>query len=207
MENCCGGIFQIVQNMKYEINKQRAFSWSQIASWEYDPEQWFERYVIGKKQEESSAMAFGKLIGEQYPYEPTFVREYKIQSRLGDIRLIGYIDAFDLKNQKLIELKTGRNWDLKKAQNHGQLDLYCAMLFAQHKIHPADLDIKLVWLATEEDGDFSTKFIKDMKPVIFPIKKSMVDVLNMLARVKRTYAQMLQYVDKYNLQHSDDMLL
>lgn len=197
--------------MLYKIDKKRPLSWSAISSFEYDPDIWFERYILGKKDEGSSAMKFGKMIGEKLASDPTFMPEvprlplyeHKLQSRLGDIPLIGYIDAFDLKNQKMLEFKTGKNWDRKKAETHGQIDLYCAMIFAQHKIHPGELDIKLVWLQTEETGDFSTQFIKDMKPVIFPIKKTMVDVLNMLARVKKTYALMLQYVDKYNLQHSE----
>jgi hypothetical protein len=52
-------------------------------------------------------------------------------------------------------------------------------------------------MATEETGDFSTQFVKGMKPVIFPIKKTMLDVLNMLARVKRVKAQMESYAQSH----------
>lgn len=191
--------------MKYELDKKRALSWSAISSFEYDPEQWFDKYVLGKKQEETSAMLFGKQIGERLASDPTFmpevprlpVYEYKLTARIGDIPLIGYIDAFDKDIPALLEFKTGKKWDRKKAESHGQIDLYCAMLWAMHKIHPGDLDIKLVWMETEQGGDFSTQFVKGMKPVIFPLKKSMVDVLNMLVRVKKVYAQMLVYTDTH----------
>lgn len=175
------------------MDKSRALSWSQISTFEFSKETWYERYVLGKKQESTGAMDFGRKIGEEYPYEPSFKREYKVESMLGPIKLLGFIDAFDLENKKVIELKTGKSWTKKKAESHGQIDLYCAMLFVMHKIHPADLDIKLIWLQTEEDGDFSIKFVKGMKPVIFPLKKSMIDVLNILARVKRVYKEMEEY--------------
>ena len=192
-----GGI-PAINVIHINMKKDRPMSWSQISSFEYDPEQWYQVYVLGEKGEPSGAMKFGKKIGDKYLYEKTFQREYKITGKIGNIPLIGFIDAFDLENKKLIELKTGRNWDLKKAQTHGQIDLYCAMLWTMHKIHPAELDIKLIWLATEETGDFSTQFVKDMKPVIFPIKKTMLDVLNMLARVKRVKAQMESYKQSHS---------
>lgn len=183
--------------MKYQIDKSRAISWSQISSWEYDREKWFSKYILNQKDDGSSALLFGKEIGDAYEYGPTFQREYKIESKLGDIRLIGYIDAFDLKNKKLIELKTGKKWDKKKAESHGQIDLYCAMLYAMHKIRPEELDINIIWLATQEMPDFSTQFVNDMKPVIFPIKKTMLDVVNMLSRVKRVVEEMEKYIKKY----------
>ncbi len=172
----------------------KPLSWSQISCFEYSPQEWYSRYILREKQEESRAMKFGKDIGEKYPYESTFKTEYKLTAMLGDIALVGYIDAFDLENKKLIELKTGKKWDKKKAQSHGQIDLYCAMLYIMHKIQPEELDICLIWLATEETGDFSTQFVKDMKPVIFPIKKTMLDIVNMLARVKRVKSEMDTYI-------------
>jgi hypothetical protein len=147
-------------------------------------------------------MEFGKKIGEQLASDPEFMPEvprlplyeYKLEAKLGNIPLIGFIDAFDLKNKKLLEFKTGKLWDKKKAEEHGQISLYAAMLWAMHKIHPGELDIKLVWMATEQGGDFETRFVDGMKPVIFPIKKTMLDVLNMLARVKRVRAEMEDFV-------------
>lgn len=192
--------------MMNSMDYKRPLSWSQISSFEYDKEQWFKRYILGEKQQETGAMLFGKQIGEKLASDPTFmpevprlpVYEYKLTANLGDIPLIGYIDAFDLDNKKLLEFKTGKKWDKKKAQNHGQIDLYCTLLFAMHKIHPKDLDIKLVWMETEESGDFQTNFVKDMKPVIFPIKKDMIDVLNMLRRIKQVRKEMEEYIISKN---------
>ena len=177
--------------------KIRPLSWSQISSFEYDPHQWYRRYILNEKIEASSAMAFGKEIGDDYKYEANFIREYKLEAKIDGVPLIGFIDAFDIENKKMIELKTGKKWDRKKAQSHGQIDLYCAMLYVMHKIKPEDLDIQIIWLATEQQADFTTAFVKDMKPVIFPVKKTMIDVLQMLSRVKRVIKEMQEYIEIY----------
>lgn len=181
---------------------KRPLSWSSISSFEYNPDLWYKRYILNEKEEGSSAMAFGKKIGEDYPFEATFEREYKLQGMIADIELVGFIDAFDFQNKKLIELKTGKKWDRKKAETHGQLDLYCALLYIMHKINPKDLDISLIWLATEETGAFETQFIPNMKPVIFKVKKTMLDVVNMLVRVKQVRKKMLNYIEKREPQFS-----
>lgn len=180
--------------MKYQIDTKRPMSWSQISCFEWSREDWLKRYVLKEKQEESEAMKFGKKIGEEYPYELTFEREYKLQAVVAGIPLIGFIDAFDFKNKKLIELKTGKKWDKKKVDFHGQLDLYAAMLYIQDKINPEELDITLIWLATEESGSFDTQFIKGMQPVIFKVKKTMLDVVNILAKVKRIRKEMEEFL-------------
>lgn len=182
--------------------KKRPFSWSQISQWEYDKDEWYKRYILGERSPETGPMKFGKEIGERLASDQSFmpevprlpVYEYKLIGTYEKIPLIGYIDAFSLEDKAFIEFKTGKNWDKKKAESHGQIDLYCALLYAMHKIRPEELDIRLVWLATEENGGFETQFIKDMKPMVFPIKKTMVDVLNMLARVKRTVQEMEEYI-------------
>lgn len=193
-----------VEKIKLNNNSmtiKKPLSWSQISAFEYNPEQWYKRYILGEKDEGSSALLFGKKIGEQLASDPLFmpevprlpVFEYKLQAKISDIELIGYVDAVDIVTGELIEYKSGKKWDKKKAETHGQIDLYATMLYIMHDIRPEDLDIKLIWLATEENGDFQTSFIKDMKPVIFPIKKSMIDIVNMIMRVKRVYKEMESY--------------
>lgn len=181
---------------------KRPLSWSQISCFEWNKEVWYKRYILNEKQDENQAMKFGKMIGEKLAGDSTFmpaipryhIYEYKLLGRIGDIHMIGFIDGFDLKKKLLMELKTGKKWDKKKAETHGQIDLYCALLYIMHKIDPEDLDIRLIWLETEETGDFETRFIKDMEPVVFKVKKSMVDVVNMLARVKRIYSEMEEFI-------------
>jgi hypothetical protein len=184
------------------MTKERPLSWSAISLFEYSREAWYKKYILREKQDENQAMKFGKMIGERLASDPLFLPEvprlplfeYKLTSRLNDIYMIGFADAFDLENKKLLEFKTGKNWTYKKAEDHGQIDLYCAMIYIMHKIDPKDLDIRLVWLATEETGNFDVQFVKDMKPVIFPLKKTMLDVVNMLARVKRVVKEMEEYI-------------
>ncbi len=180
-----------------EIWKQRPMSWSQISCFEWNKDEWFSRYILREKATSSDAMTFGKEVGEIYDYGEGFVKEHKLEVNFSGIPLIGFIDAFDIKGKKLRELKTGKKWDRKKATTHGQIDLYCAMIYIQHKIKPEDLDIKLIWLATEETGAFNTQFVRNMKPVIFPIKKNMQDVMSILLKVKAIRKEMEEYATSH----------
>lgn len=179
------------------MNPDRPLSWSAISSFEFDKEKWYRKYILGEQEEGNQAMKFGKTIGDEYIYERSFKREHKLEMIIGGIRIIGFVDAFDLDNKRFIELKTGKSWTKKKAETHGQIDLYCAMIYVQHKIKPEDLEIKLIWLETEESGDFDIGFVKGMKPVIFPIKKTMLDVVNILAKVKRVKSEMEEYCKEH----------
>jgi len=188
--------------MKYHINKLRPVSWSQISCFEYNHEQWFKRYILGEKQEENSAMKFGKAIGEKLASDPSFMPEvprlplyeYELKAKVNKIPLIGYIDAFDLENNKMLEYKSGKLWTKEKAESHGQISMYALMLYLMYNIRPEELDIKLVWLETQETGSFETEFVKGVKPVIFPIKKTMFDILEMAMRIKKNSKEMEKYL-------------
>lgn len=180
----------------------RPLSWSAMSSFEWNKEQWYKRYILKEREEPSSAMLFGKEIGQKLAADSSFlpavprlpVFEYKVTGTIASIPLVGYLDAFDKDNKKVLEFKTGKKWDKKKADTHGQIDLYCALLYEMHKILPSELDIRIVWLATEQNTNFETQFITDMKPVIFTVKKSMNDIINMHTRVKKTVQAMNEYV-------------
>lgn len=188
--------------MKYKLDKKRPLSWSQISCFEWDKNLWFSRYILKEKQESSSAMEFGKAIGVSLAGNPDFmpevprlpIFEYKLEAVVSGIPLIGFIDALDLDTKQLIEFKTGKSWTKKKADTHGQLDLYIAMLYIMHKIKPEEFDIRLIWLETVETGNFATEFVPNMKPVIFKVKKTMLDVVNILAKVKRIRKEMEEYL-------------
>lgn len=182
-----------MEDLKIKSMKKKPYSWSQLSKFEWSKSDWYNRYVLGIKDPPSPAMLFGKHVGEIYDYGPSFTKEYKLEAKVGTVSLIGYIDAFDLENKVLKELKTGKKWDYKKASTHGQIDLYCAMLYMMHKIKPEDLTIELIWLETQENVDGTTTFVPDMKPVVFKVEKTMADIVRILAWVNDIIRQMKEY--------------
>ena len=193
---------------KLSIWQNRAFSWSQITSFDYSPEQWFKRYFMADEEFiETEEMRFGKIIGERLASDPKFLPEVPRLSKFehpfnvmfGKIPLVGYADSFcDKTNKKLYEYKTGvKKWDQKRADEHGQIDMYLLMNYITNKIRPEEMQVKLVWLPTKrkEDGDFKVTidFVDGMKPQIFSTKRTMQDILNFGARLNRVHKEMEDY--------------
>lgn len=188
----------------------RPLSWSAISSFEYDPEQWYCRYILNEKSPESKEMIFGKLIGKRLETEPTFLpmieryskMEYPFSVVFNGIKLVGYADTFcDKTFKKLGEYKTGKkSWDKKRVDTHGQIDMYCLMNYIQNKIRPEDVEIKLAWMPTQENGDFTMSFIEPIEKniKIFSTKRNMSDILKFGARINETVIKMQEYVDKHN---------
>lgn len=180
----------------------RPLSWSSIYQFKYDRNVWYEKYIEGKKQRPTGPIVFGKNVGERLALEPSFLPsvprlveyEHKLDVKIGNIQCIGFLDNFDLNTKAFSEFKTGKSWTQKKAEEHGQLDMYAAMIYLKYGIKPEELDIKLIWMPTEEQQDFRTDFVKDMKPVIFPVKKTMRDILSFMAEIQITYTQMQDYI-------------
>lgn len=186
---------------------KRDISWSFISSFEYSPEQWYDRYVLHKSQHETSEMAFGKAIGEKLASDPKFLpqipRHSKMEHQFKDVKfgkltLVGYADTFcDKTFKKLSEFKTGkRAWDQKRADEHGQIDMYLLMNWIINKVKPEEVDVTLVWMPTEDRGDFSIAFVKDIenKIKIFNTKRTMLDILKFGKRLNDVYKEMKKYV-------------
>lgn len=182
--------------------KKRPLSWSSISQFRYDPEVWYDKYINGAKQRATGPIVFGKNVGERLASELDFLPEvprlkeyeHELLVKIGKIECIGFLDNFDLDNRAFSEFKTGKKWTQEKADTHGQIDMYCAMIYLKYGIKPEDLDIKLIWLPTEEQQDFRTDFVKDMKPVIFPVKKTMRDILLFMTSIQVIHKEMLDYI-------------
>jgi len=190
------------KKMKEEKFKKRPLSWSSISQFRYDPEVWYDKYINGAKQRATGPIVFGKNVGERLASEPQFLPEvprlkeyeHELLVKIGKIQCIGYLDNFDLEGKSFSEFKTGKKWTQEKANTHGQIDMYAAMIYLKYGIKPEDLDIKLIWLPTEEKQDFKTDFVKNMKPVIFPVKKTMRDILLFMAEIQVVHKEMLKYI-------------
>ena len=191
--------------MKPQFNKQRPLSWSQISSFEFDPEQWYKKYILGEKQEETGPLLFGKLIGERLAGDPAFLPEVprykhmekKFTGRIGDIELIGYLDSFCPDKKSILEYKTSSNakrWNQAKAEEHGQLLFYHLLVWLNYGVLPETCH--LCYLPCRETGSFEIELTGE--PVqIFEVKKTAVDVLKFGNYIKTIRKQMIQYcIDK-----------
>jgi len=150
-------------------------------------------------------MEFGKTIGKKIETDSTFLpfvprydtMEHKFSVVFNDIPLIGFADTFCTKtNKKLGEYKTGKAWDQKKVDEHGQLTMYALMHFITTKIPPEKLKIQLVWLPTQDNNDFTVSFVEPIEEAhkIFQTKRTVQDIIEFGTRINSIVEQMEKYV-------------
>lgn len=180
----------------------RPMSWSQISSFEYSPAQWYDIYVLGKKQE-SKELTFGSIIDKKIQDDPKFMpslpryphMQYKMKVMFDGVPLVGLPDGLDLDKYLLADYKTGKKaWDQKRADETGQLTMYLLLLYISKKLPPEKFKCYIHWLPTEERGDFSIDLIKDCKPITFETKRTMTDVLLFGLRIKKVIKDMEEYL-------------
>lgn len=194
-------------NYPFPHTIQRPLSWSALSSFTYDPEQWFNNYVLGKKDPPNKEMIFGKLIGEKLASDPTYLPEvprldkyeHELRVMFMGTPLVGYMDNYCTKTKKKMhEFKTGKKaWDAKRVREHGQLDMYLLMHYITEKIPPEEMDVSLVWLPTRETGAFEIEFVEPFAPKIFKAKRTMQDLLTFGARINETVKEMKKYCQEH----------
>ncbi len=192
--------------MKFDLSK-RPMSWSSISSFRYDPEKWYKKYVLGVAQEDTAPLIFGKKVGEKLASDFTFlpqvprlpIFEKKLVGKVGDINILGFLDAFQEKPCNFLEFKTSSNskrWTQKTAEDHGQMLFYFALIWLNYGIAPEKIGARLVYIPCKENNSFEIELSGE--PVqIFNVKKTSVDVLNFLNEIKRTYKEMEEYIKSY----------
>ena len=179
-------------------------SWSQLASWEGNKQQWFSRYVLGKKGHTTKEMAFGNYVGDKLAEDPAFVPEiprleffeYTIETTFSKVPLIGHFDNY--AQQSLHEFKTGKEpWTQPRVNKHRQLDYYASLLWITDKIPPESLKIRLYWLQTEDciddNQELAIRLTEPILPVVFETSRTMLDVLKMLATITNARRDMHRY--------------
>lgn len=191
-----------------KFDKTRPLSWSAIASFEYDKEQWYEKYILGKKPEDNKEMVFGRefaksiedgVCDKKYNIEllPLLQKkkEHPFHVVFSGIPLIGFADAFDDKNFKILdEVKTGkREWDQKRADEHRQIDMYLLMNLITNKIKPEDVVSTIRWVPTQENGDFSISLVQPAKVHSFITKRTTAQILKFGAYIQQIYKEMELY--------------
>ena len=202
--------------MKFNIKdflQNRPLSWSAISCWEYSPEQWYSRYILGERQKENSRMIFGKVVAHSIemgkplvPFsiiggEPVKGKnvEHPFKVMFSGVPMIGFADTFDhVTFKKLGEFKTSeKGWDQTKVDQHGQIDMYLLMNYITNKVKPEDVEVYLEYAQTYEENDFTIKFVKPVKIYHFKTKRTMADILRFGQRINDTINAMQKYVDSY----------
>lgn len=182
----------------------RPLSWSAISSFEWDPDQWYRRYVLKEPDEPSAEMLFGKDFARscemRKPMAPVTllpVLEHKMSVVFNGVPLIGFADTWCPDTKTLGEYKTsGKPWDQKKVDAHGQLTMYALMLYVGQRIRPEELTIFLENVLTEQRGDFTVGLREPKKVFRFATRRTMGDVLAFGARINDTVAMMEAYAQE-----------
>lgn len=188
-----------------EIDTNRALSWSQISSFEYSPEQWYQKYVLGIESKDSPEMIFGKTVAESFetdsPLAPVIrysSMEHELKGNFGGIPVIGYMDTYEPGGFKMREYKTGKkSWDQKRADSHGQIDMYLLMLYMGEKIRPEEMMCHIDWMPTQQNGDFTISFIEPLVIHTFETRRTMKDILTFGSRILQTRKMMEEYAKNH----------
>lgn len=191
---------------KPTFDKKRPLSWSAISSFEYDPEQWYQSYVLGIRPS-SKEMTFGSEVDKRIQEDPAFlpqlprysIMQHKMEATFSGIPLIGYSDGLDLAQFLLADYKTGKKaWTQDRADETGQLTMYLLMLHLTQGIHPDKFACFIHWLPTKDNGDFTISFTDPARIETFETKRTMVQVLTFAQRMVRVYKEMQVYAKAHN---------
>ena len=189
----------------------RDFSWSQMSSYIWSPEQWYKSYILGERQE-SEELSFGKMIDERIQNDPLFIpklpRYEKMQHRMKVVfngkTLVGVPDGinFTTKPKVLADYKTGRNiWTSKKAKETGQLKFYLLLIYTTEKIKPEEFDCYIHWLPTQlcESGDFTRtiSLVDENNFKSFKVKHTLADILRFAGEINDIYKQMELFIENH----------
>jgi len=148
---------------------KKYISVSQINLWYSDRQKYINRYFLDLPEESSIYMDFGKQFAENTEayikdgiIMETFPDFYidKIQSFKGceaekeislsinDIQVKGFIDAWDVHNNRVIDFKTsGKPWVLDNLKNSLQMKVYALAMFVNGEAIP---ESQINWLGTKK---------------------------------------------------------
>ncbi len=195
----------------------RPLSWSSMESFRWDPEKWYDKYILNEVQSSNAGMDFGKVIGNEIANNPEFLKdlprfdvfEKKLEALIEDVRLIGFLDSFDSKTKDFIEYKTSANvnkWTQKSAEEHGQILFYLFLIWKNYGIPPEKIKVKLVYIPVSENNDFSMSLTDGGKIQVFDVKHTTLDVLQFAGHIKKTISAMRAFAHKRGLQLTTELL-
>lgn len=193
-----------LKQKQLETWRKRPHSWSQHSQFrDYDKEQWYQRYVLGKRMATTKEIDFGSLVDKRIQNDPSYIPkiprgtslQHTITLPFGNFSLTGLFDIFDEVITFIGEVKTGKaEWDQERVDKHDQITMYCLLLYLKDNILPDGVKLKLYWLPTCENADFSISFARPFKIHEFETKRSLEQCLNFAAEVVNIRKEMEQYI-------------
>ena len=185
----------------------RPLSHSQLSSWEYNKDEWWDNYILGKRKAPNPAMEFGTVVGDSIgtpgslvpELVPPGVKEFELSASLGPIRIVGYADHYCPNTLVLHENKTSDKpdrWDQKKVDEHPQLTMYALMLYLRDKVKPEEIKMFLNFIPVERGSDMHYRVPEPVVFHQFETRRTTTDILRYAAYVTDTVKQMEEY---YNL--------
>lgn len=197
--------------------KKRPLSWSQLSAFAWSKEQWYDRYILGIKSEQTPALLFGDLVDKRIQSDPKFFPEipryehlqFKVTAKFGKMHLVGIMDTYDSPYDKkdhmgaVRDYKTGaKKWTQDRADETGQLTFYALLLWqSDYKLAPHQFRFFIDWIPTQENGDFSVSHLKGAKVQHFETKRTMQDVLKFGQYINATVKEMAAYAKEREVIH------
>jgi hypothetical protein len=145
---------------------------SQINLWYSDRQKYINRYFLNLPEEPSIYMNFGKQFATS---TETFIRygmidknlplfyldkiksmigleaEKEISLSINDIQVKGFIDAWDVENNRVIDFKTsGKPWTMDTLKDSLQMKVYALAMFVNGESIP---ESQINWLGTKRTKD------------------------------------------------------
>lgn len=192
--------------------RNRPLSHSQLNTWAYSKEDWYNKYILNKPIEPSPEMEFGKKFAEAIengkPLAPVTLLpavEHKFEFIFSGIHCVGYADTFDnVTFKQLGEYKTGNKiWDKKRVDDHEQFDFYCLGNYIINKVKPDDMSLFLECVQTKKTphrssglskkGEYTISLKKPIKVYRFETKRTMADMLKFCNKIKKTVKEMEEF--------------
>jgi len=189
--------------------KKRPLSYSQLSSFEWDAEEWYNNYILGKREPANPAMLYGTVVGDSIGTPDTLVpslippgvKEYEMNAVIDGVPIVGYADHYCPDTLFLSENKTSDNpkrWDQKKVDDHGQLTMYALMLFLRDKIKPEDIQMQLNFIPVLRGGDMVYRMPEPPTYQPFRTKRSTLDIVKYAQYIRDLIIEMERfYIHKH----------
>jgi hypothetical protein len=148
---------------------KKYISVSQVNLWHSDRQKYIDRYFLNLPEESSIYMDFGKqfatstetfikdgIIDDNLPHfyldkiRPMngLEAEKEIGLSINGVQIIGFIDAYDRANNKVIDFKTsGKPWIIDTLKNSLQMKVYALAMFTNGEEIPVS---QINWLGTKK---------------------------------------------------------
>lgn len=206
-----GMLFGFTFNRQGEkIGEKTTLSYSAASLWNKSKEQYRNHYYVGEPSFTSPFTIFGteihrmvehgEIIIPNHPHTD-YHHELKLESLVGGVPMLGYLDMCHKNTKAVVDLKTSINtWTKVEVQMLDQLPLYIAMLREHYTgVH---MTARVIWLETKwverecaqksvggfmaEEGGTRTLALTDRPPVDIPRRIYLSDIERVTAWIART---------------------